>query len=290
MRSSGWNYLICFLLFPLNLLSQDYQWWNETHGWDGSSHWSSYIKLAPAFMGPNAFPIPIPERHIKESSFEMRFSQHFNKGEQSRDLFAKFSLPIGTKAALKLQVNPVEYYQMDALVRDERFARDEFPEGYAFGDVLLEMNALIFEKEHSQILFNFGLKTASGSHFRNARYTDSPAYLINFSYHTSINLNDDLQIDMGALLGLYVWQTYLLNNRQNDAFLASFVCDLMYKNYIFSQSLRGFKGYLNQGDSPLLYVLKFAKNWQSYQFYIQQQITLMDYPYNSLQLGGRYYF
>ena len=290
MRNCGWKYFILAFCFPLSLLAQDFSWWNETHQWDGHTHWSSYMKLSPAFMGPNAFPIPFAEKMILKPEFDLRFSNHLNPGETSWDFYTSVALPLGNKAALKLEINPIEYFEIDSAIRDERVSRDEFPKGYASGDVLVEMNALVFETEQTQLLFNVGLKTASGSQFRNSRYTDSPAYYLDLSYHVEKSLNDHLSYDVGLLLGLYVWQTYMINNRQNDAILAALSLNMNYKEYRFSHDVRGFRGYLENDDFPLLYTAKIAKNWDSYQLYIRQQITLHDYPYNSTQVGYKLFF
>ncbi|MDG2164425.1 MAG: hypothetical protein P8K69_01605, partial [Flavobacteriales bacterium] len=148
---------------------------------------------------------------------------------------------------------------------------------------------LIFKNKNTQFIFNMGLKTASGSQFRNARYTDSPAYYFDLSYHLEKSVNEDLSYDLGVLLGLYVWQTYMVNNRQNDAILAALTFNISYKEYTISNSLRGFKGYLENGDFPLLYTAKIARNWKTFQFYFQQQLSLQDYPYHSMQLGCKFY-
>jgi hypothetical protein len=269
----------------LSVSAQDFSWWNDAHQWDGSTHWSSYMKLSPAYMGPNAFPIPFAEKLATKPSFEFRYSNHYNFGEKSRDVFTRVSIPVGEKASLKLQMNPIEYFQMDEQIRDERVSRDEFPEGYASGDVLLEVNTLVYAKEKKQLLFNFGLKTASGSQFRNARYTDSPAYYLNLSYHVENNLTANVTYDAGLLLGLYVWQTYMINNRQNDAVLGAMSFNLHYKKFSLSQNLRGFSGYLNNGDQPLLYSMRVSKKRNSYKLYLGQQISINDYPYNTIQLG-----
>lgn len=290
MRSCGWKYFLLIIVFPWSLNAQEYAWWNQTHQWDGHTHWSSYMKLSPAFMGPNAFPIPEPEPLTTERNINLRFSNHMNPGEVSRDVFTQIALPLGTKAALKIMMNPVEYFEMDSMVRNQRVVRDEFPKGYASGDVLLETNALIFKKNNQQMTFNFGLKTASGSQFRNARYTDAPAYYLNLSYFSEKELSSQLSCEAGVLLGLYVWQTYRINNRQNDAFLAALAFNLYFKDYSFAQSLRGFKGYLNNGDQPLLYKVQLTKQWNTKQIYFSQQWSIHDYSYNTSQLGLVYYF
>lgn len=289
MRNSGWKYLLLVFCFPLSIIAQDFSWWNDTHHWDEHTHWSSYMKLSPAYMGPNAFPIPFAEKLTTKRTFDFRFSNHLNKGETSWDLFTRFSIPVGEKAALNIQMNPIEYFQMNTKLRDERVARDEYPNGYASGDVLLEINTLVFQKEQRQILFNFGLKTASGSNFRNARYTDSPAYYLDLSYHVEKRINENLTCDAGLLLGLYVWQTYMINNRQNDAVLGAMSFKLHYKDYSFSQDLRGFRGYLENGDQPLLYSIDISKSSRKRQIYLRQQISLHDYPYHTTQLGVKFY-
>ena len=290
MRSSCWKYLLLIIFIPLSSLAQDFSWWNDNQSWDGQSHWSTYMKLSPAFMGPNAFPIPFAERMVKQPEFEIRYSNHSYPGEVSWDVFSMLSIPIGDRASLRFQMNPLEYFQMDTVVRDERIARDEFPSGYASGDLLVQMNALVIGSQKTQLLFNLGLKTASGSQFRNGRYTDSPAYYFNLSYHRYVSIHPEIRLDFGVLMGLYVWQTYMQNNRQNDAFLAAFSCQIDYKKVSIVSDFRGFTGYLDNGDSPLLYSIKLSKNQTRYQLFIRKQFNLHDYPYESIQLGSKYYF
>ena len=288
MRGCSWKHFLLAFSFPLSLVAQDFSWWNDVHQWDGNTHWSSYLVIAPNFMGPNAFPIPFAERKNTKNELGLNFNKHFNLGEKNWDFLTRFSYPLGEKASLRLSMNPIEYFEMDSTIRDERIARDEFPKGYASGDLLVEMNALLFENEHSELLFNIGLKTASGSNFRNARYTDSPAYYFDLSYHHEKIISPDFKVDAGLLMGLYVWQTYMINNRQNDAILAAAKLSLHYKDYCLQNDLRGFKGYLDNGDQPLLYSVKFLRNWNYVQVSISQQYTLQDYPYKSLSLGINY--
>ena len=290
MRSCGWKYFLIIFSFPLSLIAQDFSWWNDTHQWDGTTHWSSYLVIAPNFMGPNAFPIPFAERKNTNFEFELGYNNHSNVGEKNWDFLTRFSYPLGKKASLRLSINPIEYFEMDSAIRDERVARDQNPQGYASGDLLVEMNALVFDNENSELLFNIGLKTASGSQFRNARYTDSPAYYFDLSYHREKIIYTDFKIDMSILLGLYVWQTYMVNNRQNDAILAASSVKMYYKGYCFSNDVRGFKGYLNNGDQPLLYSVKFSKEWNSIQVSLSKQFALHDFPYNSIQFGMKYSF
>ncbi|MBK6949502.1 MAG: hypothetical protein IPH16_16765 [Haliscomenobacter sp.] len=40
------------------LRAQGHDWWANNVGWDGKSHWSTYIISQPRYLGPNALPIP----------------------------------------------------------------------------------------------------------------------------------------------------------------------------------------------------------------------------------------
>ena len=290
MLSCRWKSLFLIIVLPLSTLGQNFTWWNETHSWNGYDHWSSFMKLSPAFMGPNAFPIPFAERIVNQPEFEIRYSHHFNPGESSWDIFSRISFPVGERASLRFQINPVEYFLMDTMVRNERIARDENPEGYASGDLLVEFNTSLISSQKIQLLFNFGLKTASGSEFRNARYTDSPAYYFNLSLHRHINIHPEIKMNLGTLIGLYVWQTYMINNRQNDAFLYAFSCKIDFKKISLLNDIRGFTGYLKNGDSPLLYSVKLSRNMSRFELFISQQFSIHDYPYQSSQFGSKYYF
>ena len=68
-------------------------------------------------MGPNAFPIPFAEKITRKKEFDIRFNTHQNSGEKSWDFYTRFALPLGDKAALKIEMNPIEYFQMDTSIR-----------------------------------------------------------------------------------------------------------------------------------------------------------------------------
>ncbi|TAE61269.1 MAG: hypothetical protein EAZ89_00720, partial [Bacteroidetes bacterium] len=60
MMKNANHFFWLFLLLGSNmaLFAQDAAWWSQTVGWDGVSHWSRYIRTSPAYMGPNALPVP----------------------------------------------------------------------------------------------------------------------------------------------------------------------------------------------------------------------------------------
>ncbi len=285
MRNYCWRYILVVILVTFELNAQNYTWWNETHQWDGNTHWTSYLNLAPSTMGPNAFPIPNAERMVRDNCIDLEYNYHDSPGEHSWDLYTRIKFVIGEKATLKFAINPIEYFELGDSVRDARAARDLEPQGYAVGDLLIEMNTLVYEANGSQLLLNIGLKTASGTQIRNARYTDVPAYYFNLSYHKQKDISPNLSIDIGALLGLYVWQTYQPNNRQNDAVLGALSMNLIYKKYTISNNLKGFRGYLHNGDQPITNSIRVTKNYKNYEFYMAQQWAINDYTFDISKIG-----
>lgn len=277
--------LFIFLISSKITQCQEFDWWNEKHDWDGTTHWSDYLIMSPKFFGPNAFPIPFPEKIIEETNLDLSFNYHSNKNEFSKDILSKISIPFGSKVNIKLQINPVEYFSMDSVIRDKRFIRDKKSRGYSVGDLLFETKMRLYGRKNCELNMNVGLKTASGSQLMNARYTDSPSYYFNIVWFNEFSLNQKFNIETGFLLGLYVWQTNLNDYRQNDALLSSLLINFSFKNFNIQNSIRGFKGYIGNGDFPILYRIKFSTNVKNKEFFVFKQYTLKDNPFNTLSFG-----
>ncbi len=257
------KYLLTFCLLtlvPMKILGQDYTWWNIEHDWElGDPHWSHYIRTNPANMGPNALPVPAVYKARLDSmiQYELRFDQFSHPEDQTSDLAAIVYIPIAEgKAAIKITALR-EWYHMSEKIRDERRARDFDPKGSISGDVNFEFKYQILrnQKGKPDLSFHAGLKTASGGDFRNARFTDSPAYNFALSVgNTHNNKNHFIQqIEWNLMLGLYVWQTYVDDSRQNDAPLYGFSLVTRHNNWSWDNSLSGYSGYQGEGEYPEIY-------------------------------------
>ena len=86
------------LIFPYALAAQtgeDFSWWNAIHQWDGHTSWEQYMTMSPAFMGPNALPVPDIQngRLSDEIQVEQLAGYQFSTGDKTKDLFSRVYIP-----------------------------------------------------------------------------------------------------------------------------------------------------------------------------------------------------
>lgn len=299
------------LINQLPTFGQDgnYDWWNEIHGWEaGDPHWSHYIIINPGNMGPNALPVPDVYESRLDSAFqyEVRYDQFSHPGDRTSDIAINFYLPIAKgAAAIRMQLLQ-EWYDMDDNIRDERRARTTDAKGSTTGDLIFEFKAQIL-KDHIKfpdLSFHAGLKTASGGDFQNARHTDAPAYNFALSTGKSYKYPGKFiqNIRWNLMLGFYAWQTFITNNRQNDAPLYGFSLALNHANWTFENSLSGYYGYLDEGeypaiygdipksDHPLVYKSQVSYQWNKWLAKFAFKKGFASFKYDVFQLGFAYRF
>ncbi len=179
-----WMLLISFHSFLS--YSQDYSWWNKKHNWDGVTSWSKYLIISPAYMGPNALPVPdFNNGTLKErGSLKFAAESHFSKGDNTQNLFTRLYLPLYTdKVGLLISIIPFEHYKMDTITRDLRRTRDFDGKGFAGGDFYIgTFIQILKDKKHwPDMAVSINLKTASGTNLEAARYTETPGYFFDLS-------------------------------------------------------------------------------------------------------------
>ncbi len=286
--------IMVVLLFLSDLsFSQDYTWWNNKHNWDGVTHWSDYIITQPAYMGPNALPVP----DINNGSFEhkayLKFSleKHSGKGDQTENIYLElFSSFYNDKVGLKVYVVPIEHFKMDTITRDMRRARSYSGEGYTGGDIYISTYFQIIRDKigYPDILLTLNLKTASGRDLENARYTDSSGYFFDLSFGKSIRVRKQL-VQLArfyTMIGFYCWQMQGAGQFQNDAFLYGVGADMQLAKLSIKNSLGGYIGYKNNGDRPMVFRLQFQSRYDglnNYELSLQQ--GLYDFEYFSIRLS-----
>ena len=288
-------FLLTFTLVFHNFicLTQDYQWWNDKHNWDGVTHWSDYINTSPNFMGPNALPVPnIKNGTISQNAyFKFSLDKHLSKGDKTENIHTEIYLPLSTnKVGLKIELVPIEHYKMDTLTRDIRKARNITGEGFACGSLYIGTHIQLVEgkKKFPDVLLTINLKTASGNKLSDARYTDTPGYFFDLSFGKQLNLNTRKRISIKphALLGFYVWQIHGNTHFQNDALLYGVGVDLDFPVLKIKNSLGGYYGYLGNGDRPSVYRLIIQSKFDAifnYELAFQQGIH--NYNYTSFRLS-----
>jgi hypothetical protein len=254
--------------FSTHLIAQeDFTWWGEKHNWDGFRHWTAYTKLTSKFMGPNALPVPDSKKGIlpNQTTLKLAGEGHFSDGDKTQNLFSSFYLPMfSERIGLQLEMVPVEFYKMDDKTRDERISREFVSEGRTVGDLYIA-TFIQLTKDHKKLpdmVLGINFKTASGANLDAARFTNTPGYFFDLSASKEITFNSKRisSIRPHALAGFYVYQTYLENNYQNDAFMYGLGIDVNSKKVTYEASLNGYVGYLNEGDRPMVARLGIGSN------------------------------
>jgi hypothetical protein len=282
-------------IFPLHA-QEDISWWNNKHQWDGTTHWRHYIILSPAFLGPNALPVPeFRPAHLSERSLlEMGGEGHFSKGDQTRNLHTSLVIPLGEKANFLIFSSPIEYYKLDSLTRDERRSRDYYSEGYAYGDLYFGTRFYLWHQRKATPDITAGayFRTPSGGKLSAARHTDTPGYYFSVEISRNYQLTEGLftKITPYLNLGFYVWQVMRDDNLQNDAFLYGAGVKMSTKSLEISSSAGGYQGYFHNGDAPLVLRLDIGQRREKRKSFwnLRLQQGLRDFPYSSAR--GSYTF
>ena len=238
-------------------------------------------------MGPNALPVPDSKKGIlpNQTTLKLADEGHFSDGDNTQNLFSSFYLPMFSKRiGLQLEMVPVEFYKMDDKTRDERISREFVSEGRTVGDLYIA-TFIQLTKDHKKLpdmVLGINFKTASGANLDAARFTNTPGYFFDLSASKEITFNGKRisSIRPHALAGFYVYQTYLENNYQNDAFMYGLGIDVNSKKVTYEASLNGYVGYLNEGDRPMVARLGIGSNnaeKANYGIRLQQGIVHQQY-------------
>lgn len=284
---------IFFIYLPvLSQNNEDYTWWNETHNWDGKTHWSNMIKRLPGLMGPNALPIPkVRNSNIDRNLiFSKTYNYHFSKNEIALNPQFNLEIPIApNKVAIDLNYVPFEYYKTNEYIRNQRFARKKSAKGATTGDLYIGTIIQLLNKDKHLInaILRLTLKTTTGKDLANARHIDAPAYHFDINFGREFNLKNSFltKISTNCMLGLYVWQMNSEKNRQNDAFLFGIRNDFYFKNFVYTNSFLSYTGYLKQYDRPIAINNSVKIPFKNIDFYFSHSYGLRDHIKHTFSSG-----
>ena len=150
-------------------------------------------KVAPAYFGPNAFPVPdmLDGRVSSELSAELRYDSFFCTmtdnltDDVTQDVSVKLTIPLFTpRANLVIWMPVVEHFRTTPEVCALRRLSPGAPlSGMDSGDVYVSTDISLMEQEQSgyDIAIRAALKTASGNSFSTARVYDAPGYFFDLS-------------------------------------------------------------------------------------------------------------
>lgn len=262
-------------------------------------------KIAPAYFGPNAFPVPdmLDGRTSSELKLEL-YGDCFLGTTTNRvadditgDLFAKLTIPLFTpKANLTVWMPIFEYFhtsaELNALRRLPAPYNTTDLQGMDSGDLYVSADVRILsqERHHIDIAARAVLKTASANQYAKGRCYDAPGYFFDVAFGRGFNIGGNAahNLRVAASGGFLCWQTG--NGRQNDAVMYGAMVAYTFKNLTIDTTFGGYVGWERDGDSPMTLKTNISYRIGDLSLRLGYQVGFKDWPYHQLRVGATYAF
>lgn len=257
--------------------------------------------IAPAYFGPNAF--PVPDMSDGSTSSDLRFELYGDgflctmtdnpTDDITLDLFAKATIPLFTdRVNLVIWMPVVEWFRSAPSVNVLRRIQnpDRYLSGVDSGDAYVSTDILLFdERKHGcGLVLRAALKSASGNSYGSGRVYDAPGYFFDVAVGRDILSSSDgrkaLRVALSA--GFLCWQT--ANGRQNDAVMYGALASYRTGPFKAEVNYGGYVGWEGKGDRPM--TLKTKLSWSLGRFSINAmyQAGFMDWPFHQIRIGAAY--
>ncbi len=286
-------FISCFILFKSN--GQTLDQWSQIVNWDGVSHWSKYMIRMPAYLGPNALPVPRIGNGAIDSIFSVSSTGqlHFSKGDntQNINIYANYCL-VKNKISLDVAWVPIEYFIMSEPIKNERHVYyKNYYDKKAKGDILLNttINLLNKWRDKLQLALRIGVRLPSSSYkgLAAARFIDNTGYYVDVSCGKQLSPS----LKWVSMLGIFVWQIDMDDLRQNDAFLFGTGLEWNKNDWRIQTNVSGYLGYIyKSGDKPIVYRFNLEKKIKRTSLLLGFQQGLQDFNYSSAEIGLKYIF
>ncbi len=283
------------LLWASRLEAQTQQEWADNVNWDGISHWSEYLIFSPKFSGPNAMPVPeVSNGNVDYQSYLRIGGQyHTRSGDHTGNLtlYAGHTF-LKNRISIDVFMVPLELYKLsDARKVERNVYFENFDQNTAIGDLYINTNIQILNEAQNKIdmATRTGIKTASSGLDNPARFIDSPGYYFDASVGKSFT-SEKIKYRPYGMLGFFAWQTNDESLRQNDALLYGVGVDITSNKWELSQTFRGYSGYHEIGDKPIVLKTSIKKDLGNHQLSLDYQHGLRDYLYQSIELSFQFVF
>ena len=263
------------------------------------SNMSIPTKIAPAYFGPNAF--PVPEMSDGTTSPRWRaelYSDHFFgtqtswRDDYTTSIFARLTIPLFSPRVNLVIYGPLyEFFHSSAEVNAfRRLSFDEDVDYHTPGDVYVstDFQTLVQRKHGVDMVIRATLKSASGDRYEYARYYDSPGYFFDATFAREFRFTDSVALRIAMSGGFLCWQTD--NGRQNDAVMYGVLASLTAGRFSLKSQYGGYVGWERDGDAPM--TLRVDAGWAFGSFSINAgwQEGLYDWPFHQLRIGVGYNF
>lgn len=294
--------LVC--LASLNLVAQDdLAWWDALHNYPAAAgnNRVRYQNISPGFFGPNALRV-VPLRNGKieyEYWLQVSGDVHRGDGDKTENLYLELNLVLAKNRVL-LYVNsiPYEYYRVTSDVRDLRRMLNFSGEGSATGDMEVGTVFRVFVEENAgfNMTGRVHMKTTTGSHLGNARYTDHGMYVFDAQFSKTLLAAEEQNLLIKVMLGFMTWQTN--KNRlpngskflQNDAPVYGVGLEYTYNKWFVGSDFSGYHGYIGNRDYPHFWRTQAAYRFKDFELRSEFNVGVKKWDWNTFRLSARWYF
>jgi hypothetical protein len=278
-----------------NAFTQTLDWWKNLVSWDGVSHWSKYLIYSPRYMGPNALPVPKLSSGTIDSvsSFSFTGNYQFIKGDKTINpaLYGYYCL-VKDKVSIEGFFVPFEQFNTShAIKEDRKVYYEQYFKKTAMGDLHLNVNIQLLNKIRKEVSLALRLgyryPISGRPELASARMTDAPGYFFDIS--ASRQFSKTSYWKWMTMAGFLVWQTNGVVFSQDDALLFGGGIEYNKDGFKFQTSVAGYLGYIDNGDSPIVYRINLEKRKKNWGSLIQFQQGLQDFKFTGFEAGIKYY-
>lgn len=255
-------------------------------------------RVAPAFFGPNAFPVPdmLDGRTSSDIRLELYADNFFGMmaddvmDDFTADVFARLTVPLFTERVnLTLWMPVYEYFSTSPQVNDYRRVKHEGPlSGWLPGDVYVSTDIMLLmqEKHHIDATIRAALKSASGHCWYYARNYDSPGYFFDASFGRTFSFGQRTAVKVALSGGFLCWQTD--NGRQNDAVMYGVLASFRAGSFHLDAEYGGYVGWEQFGDSPMTLKSGLSYDLGDFSINLRYQAGFVDWPFHQVRVGFEY--
>ncbi len=273
--------------------AQTFQQWAQTVNWDGVSHWKRYIIIQPAYMGPNALPVPQLSNGTIDSNFFIGATAnlHLSDGDNTQNLtlYGNYCM-VKDLVSFDLSWMPYEHYTMSQAIKEKRHVFSHFfYDQKAAGDMLLNTNIRLFNKwrKHIHLALRLGYRFPTSSGLGTARFSDAAGYYFDLSFGKPVSP----YFKFTGMLGFYSWQLQSDKHQQDDAFLFGAGMEWNKDQWRIQANVAGYLGYIEgSGDEPVVARFALEKKIKRFGLLFRFQQGLHDFEYSSFEAGVKYFF
>ena len=253
---------------------------------------TSATHIAPAYFGPNAFPVPEMLDDAVSRELEVKLRGDWFRGDygdRTGSLLASLRVPVFTsRVNLVVWMPVIEGYHLSTRWVDHAPLEPTVERrGHTIGTMFVSTDILLMRETRRRpaMAIRAAMKTAAEDDWTAARYYDCPGYFFDMAFGKDFAIKTGVlrSLRLGISGGFLCWQTD--NARQNDATMFAGKLTARFRHVCLSQDVRGYFGWEREGDCPAVAKTSIEGSFGRFKPFAEYQKGLHDYPFQQFSVG-----